>query len=172
MVQGYLLDTNIIEYWFNANRPEHDRVISRIESLPPEAPLGVSTITLGEIEYGHRVVSVAPTSIQVQFSEFVEEQLPQSFDIRRSTVVYYGELRARLFEKYAPKRLRKKGLRPEQLIDPVTSAELGIQQNDLWICAQALERNLVLVTNDDKISRVWDLADDLRHENWAELSDG
>jgi predicted nucleic acid-binding protein len=52
------------------------------------------------------------------------------------------------------------------LIDPVTSRELGIQENDLWIAAQALEYNLVLVTN-DKMDRIRDVCEDLQVENWT-----
>ena len=79
----------------------------------------------------------------------------------------YGELRARLFEKYAPNNKKRKGLRPEQLIDPVTSLELGIQENDLWIAAQAISRNLTLVTN-DAMNRIRDIAGKSLHiDNWA-----
>jgi predicted nucleic acid-binding protein len=52
------------------------------------------------------------------------------------------------------------------LIDPVTSRELGIQENDLWIAAQALEYNLVLVRN-DKMDRIRDACEELQVENWA-----
>ncbi|MCH7920211.1 MAG: hypothetical protein IIC50_19795 [Planctomycetes bacterium] len=78
-------------------------------------------------------------------------------------------LRAALFDKYAPKKNRK-GLRPEQLIDPVTSKGLGVQENDIWIASQALEHNLVLVTN-DQMNHLREVASDLRVENWA-LADG
>jgi len=53
-----------------------------------------------------------------------------------------------LFEKCAPRRRRTKARRPEELTDPVTSKLLGIQENDLWIAAQAFERRFVLVSND------------------------
>jgi tRNA(fMet)-specific endonuclease VapC len=87
-------------------------------------------------------------------------------NITKATRIYYGSLRARIFEKYAPNERRCRGLRPEQLIDLVTSRELGIQENDLWIAAQALEYNLVLVTN-DKMDRIRDVCEDLQVENWA-----
>jgi tRNA(fMet)-specific endonuclease VapC len=83
-----------------------------------------------------------------------------------NTIGYYGSIRARVFEKYAPREKRRRGLRPEQLIDPVTSHELGIQENDLWLAAQAVEFNLVLVTN-DAMQRLQDTCNELRVENWA-----
>ena len=126
----------------------------------------VSAITLGEIEYGLRVVSEDSTPSQEAFRELVEHRLPMVLDISKTTRMYYGLLRARLFEKYAPRRKRRRGLRPEQLIDPVTSRELGIQENDLWLAAQALEFNLVLATN-DALERLRDVCADLMIENWA-----
>jgi predicted nucleic acid-binding protein len=79
----------------------------------------------------------------------------------------YGMLRARLFENYTPNNKKRKGLRPEQLIDPVTSLELGIQENDLWIAAQAMSQNLTLVTN-DKLHQIHEVAgDELHIDNWA-----
>jgi predicted nucleic acid-binding protein len=51
-VHGYLLDTNIVAYWFDERRSEHPRVIQHIQELPDATPLMISAITLGEIEYG------------------------------------------------------------------------------------------------------------------------
>ena len=86
--------------------------------------------------------------------------------VDRNTSHYYGLLRASLFEKFAPKSDRN-GLRPCQLVDPVSATELGIQENDLWIAAQAIEFNLVLVTH-DRIHRLKEVApDELEFEDWA-----
>jgi predicted nucleic acid-binding protein len=75
----------------------------------------------------------------------------------------YGELRASLFEKYIQKGKNK---RPEQLIDPVTATEIGIDENDLWIVAQAITYNLTLVTN-DKMRRIFSVTPkELKHEIW------
>ena len=75
-----------------------------------------------------------------------------------------------LFEKCGPKDKKKRRLRPEQLIDPVTSLELKITENDLWIVSQAITRDFTLVTN-DRISLQPLLAvvgNELQIENWAE----
>ena len=166
MVRGYLLDANIVACWFNESKPGHASVVEHIEGFPDRTPLRVSAVTLGEIEFGHRKESSSPTPIQVQYSRFVRDQLPYVVDIRRSTAVYYGSLRADLFKKYRPKR-RKKPLRPEDLVDPETSLALGIQENDLWIAAQAVEHNLVLVSN-DKLHHIRTVAAGMLDiEDWA-----
>ena len=163
-MHGYLLDTNIVRYWFDERRPEHQRVLQHIQELD-EPPLMISAITLGEIEYGLQVTR-SDTFKQEAYLAFISTNLPMVLDITKTTRIYYGSLRASVFEKYAPNERRRRGLRPEQLIDPVTSRELGIQENDLWIAAQALEYNLVLVTN-DKMDRIRDVCEDLQVENWT-----
>lgn len=139
---GYLLDTNIVSYWFTDGSSEHERVNQYVLSLPEDSLLAISAITLGEIEYGHRAVSADETFKQRAFTDFIDEQLPTVLNVTSSTRIYYGRLRADLFAKFCLASKKRAGLRPEQLIDPVTSLTLGIQENDLWIAAQALEYNL------------------------------
>ena len=165
MSAGYLLDTNIVAYWFDVGRPQHERVVHHIQELPETTPLMISAITLGEIEFGLQVAQ-AKTPEQEAFRAFINTNLPMVLNVTKATRICYGSLRAGVFEKYAPNVKRRRGLRPEQLIDPVTSQELGIQENDLWIAAQALEYNLVLVTN-DKMERIRDVCEELQIENWA-----
>ena len=164
-MHGYLLDTNIVAYWHDARRPEHARVLQRIAALPEEAPLMISAITLGEIEFGLRVSDGNPLEHEF-FRAFIETNLPMVLDVTKTTRIYYGLPRAGVFEKYAPRTKRRRGLRHEQLIDPITSRELGIQENDLWIAAQALEHNLILVTH-DKMERIQGVCEELQIEDWT-----
>ena len=171
MTRGYLLDTNILSLWFdNHDEPGHSRVIDHVDALESSDLLRTSVIVLGEIEFGHRAASPrAGSPIQQTYKKFLKEHVPIAYDVGKATTLYYGPLRARLFEKFAPKRKKGKKLRPEQLKDPVTALELGIDENDLWLAAQALERNLVLVTH-DKMKRIQEvLGGDfrLRIEDWA-----
>jgi len=163
-VGGYLLDTNILTYWFHAERLEHQAVTARISELPEGTFLALSAITLGEIEYGHRVASKEETTRQRAYLDFIEHQPLLVLDIRKSTRLYYGDLRARLFERFATRK--KRGTRPEQLVDPATAETLGIQENDLWIAAQALEYDLTLVTH-DRLERLREAAPMLQIEDWV-----
>ena len=146
-------------------------VKSHIQKLPSDSVLGISIISWGEVAYGHKANllkanSLDETLIQTEYIQFIKSKRPKTFEIDIHTANKYGELRALLFEKYAPKK-RKSGLRPEQLIDPITSRELGIQENDLWIAAQAMVRNMILVTN-DKLAQISKVAgDDLKIKNWT-----
>lgn len=170
-MKGYLLDTNAVSDWLDSSRPRHAAISDRIEHLADtDAILLTSTIVLGEIEYGIRVapeykrqpLDELRAQVDVQF---VHRRL--LLDVARSTAIVYGELRARLFEKYSPHARRKKASRAKELVCPVTPKALGIQTNDLWIAAQAIERNLVLVSN-DAMKRIRDVAPELLVENWAQ----
>jgi len=167
MKRGYLLDTNIIDYWFDRKCVHHARVVEHVNALPADSPLAVSAITLGEIEYGHRAESEGYyTRVQVEFNDFVKKQCAMILDIRKSTANDYGRLRALLLEKYGGRK-EKRCRWPEQMIEPSTGLSLGIQENDLWIAAQALEHRLVLVTH-DRMSRIHDVANDLAFEDWTQ----
>lgn len=164
-MQGYLLDSNIIRYWFDAECPEHERVLRRIAEAPERTPLAVSAITLGEIEYGLRVRDEIP-GFASEITELIQDQLPMVLSVTATTRADYGSIRARLFRKFAPGELRRRARVPEQLADPVTGLTLGIQENDLWIASQAVEHNLVLVSN-DRLARLREAAPELRIANWA-----
>jgi len=161
----YLLDTCIWSYWFNPNSPEHSCIENHVAKLADKSVLGISIITWGEIFYGHRVESRYDKPVQLEYVQFVKSKNPKIFFVDIHTATKYGELRARLFEKIPKKKRRK--LRPEQVIDPISSRELGMQENDLWMAAQAITRNLKLVTN-DKLGRIRSItSNELSLDNWA-----
>jgi len=141
--------------------------MSYVRRLPPDSRLGISIITWGEVVYGHRAVSTQEAPIQAEYLQFIMSKGPKTFFLDdMHTARTYGELRALLFDKYAQKKKRS-GLRPEQLFDPATSLELGIQENDLWIAAQAMVKNLTLVTS-EKLRRISEVAGDkLDIKNWT-----
>jgi len=154
-VRDFLLDTQTVCYWYDSKCVQNQTVLANIESLRRQTELLehkprllVSVITLGEIEFGHRVNSSPDPDVQAEYLKFVREQLPSCLEVTEDAVAAYGELRCRLFNECAPGDKRKPKMRPEQLIDPATSKELKIQENDLWLCAQAIAHGMVLVTND------------------------
>ncbi|MBC7834337.1 MAG: hypothetical protein H7Y88_04450 [Phycisphaerales bacterium] len=117
-------------------------------SLEVKPKLLVSVVTLGEIGFGHRVALTPDPRAQAAYVKFVEDELPNPLELSRDVADAYGHLRTRLFNKYAPGEKRRPKMRPEQLVDPATAKELQIQENDLWLCAQAVAHDMVLVTND------------------------
>jgi tRNA(fMet)-specific endonuclease VapC len=156
-VPDYLLDTNILRYWYEKTCDEHARVVARVDSVRQPDPrtkyvsrLFVSVVTLGEIEYGHRVAHAPDPVKQAAYAKFVREQCPVSLEMTNHVAEQYGEMRAWLFNNCGPNVKRSKAKRAEELVNPTTGKELGIDENDIWIAAQAKTHNLVLVTHDSR----------------------
>ena len=167
---GYLIDTQTIRYWFDGESGYYPKVQAAAEERRGVRPLYVSAVSLGEIAYGHEVNPAGAGPRREAFVEFVREGLPQTLEVSRHTAEHYGRIRALLFEQFGPKSRRTKAKRPEELYDPTSGRDLGIQENDLWIVAQAAERNLVLVTH-DRLARIKEVLGNLepgvRIEDWA-----
>ena len=180
----YLLDTNILSYWYNQKCAEHAKVLARIYAVRNPDPttgyvsrLYISAITLGEIQYGARASHFPDPAKQAEYTaldaaklKFVLEQCPEPFMITRHVADEYGEMRAWLFNNCGPNAKKTKKLRAEEMVHPTTGKELGIDENDLWIAAQAKTHNLVLVTHDfrgnfDRVLKQF--APTLKVEDWA-----
>ncbi len=170
-MRDFLIDTNIWEYWFNEKRqPQHANVLRRVHDLEMRdggSRVWISSITWGELEYGYQTQGDTQISLEMPFRKFILDIGPKEFPVDRHVTRDYGRIRAMLFDKYGPAERKRRGLRPEQLIDPVTSLQLQIQENDLWIVSQAIARNLTLVTNDTMRPLVEVAGGDLHIENWA-----
>jgi len=166
VARDYLIDTNIASYWFNPKAAEHAAVKNVVERLATtQRRLFFSHVSIGEVEYGYRSNRL-DESKRSAFVAFLDEHLPLRLGIDDpGTTAAYGDLRARLFARFAPKT-GKKVRQPEQLIRPDTASSLGIQENDLWIAAQAIAHDLVLVTHDD-MNHLKSVAPELIVEDWA-----
>jgi len=165
-VRDFLIDTNMWAYWFAPRKypKQHAKIKKRLEQLPPEAKIGISVITWGEISVGLSENFKQKTSIQAKHLEFIKAIKPWVVDISTYTAEEYGKLRGRLRTNALK---RKKGLSADGLVDRFTWLELGSLENDLWIATQAITRNLTLVTN-DKLNRIREVAgDDIHIENWT-----
>ncbi|HNQ23888.1 MAG TPA: PIN domain-containing protein [Phycisphaerae bacterium] len=172
-MDGYLLDTNTIRHWFDGDSGKFPAVRAVADSRAADSPMYVSAISLGEIEYGHALNPAPADTRRAAFVTFVREKLRQILSVSKHTAEPYGLIRAELAEKSPPPGGWKNKVRPEQMYDPVAGRELGIDENDLWLAAQAVERNLVLVTS-DKMARVREAVQEVfpsfRSENWAASS--
>lgn len=165
-MRNFLFDTNIWEYLFDPKRfsQQHAHIKSRLEGLPDSVHWGISVITWGEIAVGLPENGKIGASVQREHLKFISAMKPWIIGIDTHTAEEYGKLRGRL---RANALKRKKGLSEEELIDRFTWLELGSLENDLWVAAQAITRNLTLVTN-DKLSQIREVAGtDLHIENWA-----
>jgi predicted nucleic acid-binding protein len=175
--EGFLLDTNIISAWFGEKKAGHDEVLQHVAAAAKtESPLLISAVTFGEITYGHLAESPrGPTEIQKQFSGFVLHEFPAEFyrlPITHHTAERYGAIRAEIFRRYSPAGGRKvRRLHQLDLPDDVEKYGQQIQENDIWLASQAIERNVVFVSH-DKMAVIVECAKvcglELRKQDWCE----
>ena len=157
---SFLIDTMIWAYLFDREKypKEYSNIQRRLESLPSFARLSISVISWGEIAVGF------PDSIQTRHLEFIRSVKPSIITLDHHIAEEYGKLRGDISKKALK---RKKGLNPKDSVDRFTWLEVGSLENDLWIAAQAISRNLTLVTN-DAMERIRKVAGESLHiDNWA-----
>ncbi|MDB5343347.1 MAG: hypothetical protein JWP89_1724 [Schlesneria sp.] len=167
-MEGYLFDTNAVSHWYSGNA----QFTQRVNALASNDQIRVSVITLGELEFGHNLHLGARDLVQRdEFARWVSREFPKErvVEVTRFTREYYGLIRAKIFEKYPP--LGHDENHPERCYDRITASELKIDENDLWIAAQAIEHGLILVTN-DKMQPIKEVAHqsgdwELRYEDWT-----
>ena len=84
-------------------------------------------------------------------------------DLTRHTAAAYAELKTNLAKKYLVKA--KRSDRPkyvEEWVDKNKGQKLQVDENDLWMCAQVKERDLLFVTADIRIQRIADADSEVR----------
>lgn len=149
----YLLDTNLVSVLYDAGRPNHLGVRTALFALDPAAPQLVSAITIGELRFGlalSRAAGRPLTHIEACIERTEEHPLAE---VGRHTAEAFGHVKSSVallridIQRRIPRWV-------EGWSDRVTGQLLQIDENDLWIAAQAVERNLVVLTSDSDFSRV------------------
>ena len=180
MTDAYLLDTNIICALADATRTTHESAVRRLEQARDFVLLPSPAV--GEIEFGMaKAPNLKPDKRQTLRS-FIADFTQLPFD--EHCVQPYAFVRAELWLAHGTPKNRPgahKEHHPEELLEKVTGAELGIDEPDLMIASIAMAQNLVLVTDDRNagMSRVKQAADSvfqkgifpvqLRMENWLDV---
>lgn len=149
----YLLDTNLVSVLYDAGRPNHVAIRTAIAGFDPRAPQLVSVITVGELRFGLALSRAAGKPL-AHIEDCIErtEEHPLA-ELGRYTAEAFGFVKSSI----ALQRIDIQRRIPrwvEAWSDRVTGQLLQIDENDLWIAAQAIERNLVIVTCDTDFTRV------------------
>jgi tRNA(fMet)-specific endonuclease VapC len=159
-MKGYLLDTTAASILWDARHRDYKKIKSFLNTISP-SPTRVSAIVLAEVEYGLKIAPYIDinrqSDIRNELSKFT-----QILDVDKHTIYPYSDLRSELFKKYSPRdrKGRPKAKRPEALVDRTSARELGVQENDIWIASQAIQYNLMLVT-DDYMQRLVEVSENL-----------
>ncbi len=160
----HLLDTNVLSVLFDARRPNHVAVRASLDALDEGEPQYVSVVAMAELRYGMEAARLAGQDVSIIRQTLVEADRYPPAEINRHTAEAYGDVKARLahhwldLSRRAPRWL-------EDWKDRASSKILQVDENDLWLVAQAVERNYHLITSDSRlVERFKPAATELRYQ--------
>ena len=146
---GYLFDTSALPAYLNPTHPHHRSTSDVIIQLPESSPKLVSIITLGEIDYGVQFAELANSSYLKEYRQRLAVIRKYSaLDITKHTSEAYARLKCSLAAHVQRRPGKRMSRWVEDWIVLGSAKRLQIDENDLWIAAQAKERDLVIVTCD------------------------
>ena len=146
----YLLDTNHCSLAIIGN----PNIFTRL-SESSDIPIATTAIVRGEL------INMAAQSQQKQNNLTLIQNFLNGITLHpidAATADIYGQLKADLFDKFAPKDKSQRRR--------FTLQNIGFGENDLWIASTALQYQLTLVTADRDFLRIQE-ACDLTLDNWT-----
>jgi predicted nucleic acid-binding protein len=151
-VEGYLLDTSALSPAVDPGHYQHAAAITTINSIGT-APIFVPVLALAELIYGFQLYQKSTGVILPDAEKMLTAaKLWPPMAVTHHTAPIYAELKAALAVYCMPnvtRQFRKRHV--EDWINQFTCKTIGVDDNDLWICAQARESNFVLVRGDKKM---------------------
>ena len=123
---------------------------------------------VGENNIATTFISVGELSFMAENSKYKEQNLIyldqfladiRVYSIDEKTAYIYGQIKAGLIKKFAPKEKTKR--------KSTKITQLGFDENDLWICAIAIRNQLTLVSADSDFTRIKSVID-FPLENWRD----
>ncbi len=146
----YLLDTNHCSRIILGNTNIIDRVAMIDESL-----IATCVIVKGELTFMMENSKQRESNL-ARLSEFLDDI--RIYFVDDATATIYGQLKASLFKQFAPKEKEKRRR--------TTIADLGFDDNDIWIAATALQHKLTVASTDSDFTRMRSVKAFLL-ENWC-----
>jgi predicted nucleic acid-binding protein len=149
VINGYLLDTNIISILARPNDSRHTVITAHLQAALP-GPIMLPVIAIAEIEFGMAKANGFDEHQRAALRSFFA-RYPLHLGIDDNTIEPYSLIRAQLWRQHGTLGKRGRGhkeKRPEELFDRVTGKELGIDERDLFIASVAAQYGLILATND------------------------
>ncbi|MGO9171126.1 MAG: PIN domain-containing protein [Rhodomicrobium sp.] len=157
-MDGYILDTSVLSAHLDPSHLRHNDMRLAIGALDQVSAQFVSAISLSELTFGVRMAEAfGGASLPSLQQMLIDATSYAVLDVTHHTAAAYAELKTNLAKHYLAKASRRD--RPrwlEDWVDKTSGQKLQVDENDLWMCAQAKERDLVLITGDCRIKRIAD----------------
>lgn len=156
----YLIDTSVLSRMLDATHVDHGKVKVWEASLPSDSRKLLSVVAIAELRFGLALAAAAQRHAVLenlrQIINAADKHTP--LEIMRATAQEYAQLKAAIVAKFLPKRLQQRPNKgwgnPEDWIDEYTGRVLKTQENDIWQCAQAIERDLTFVSCDSGVDTI------------------
>ncbi len=163
-MDGYLLDTTTLSIYLDPSHQYHNEKKKVLDALPADAPRYISAVALAELMFGVNLAEAIGRGDLPALRRMIERARDYAIlDLSHHTAAAYAALKTGLATKYLVNVLRRDRPRYiEDWVDKATGKALSVDENDLWMCAQAKERDLILVTADARMKRIEDADPDVR----------
>lgn len=160
---GYLLETSALSAYLHPGHPHHQFAVKVIDSLPPEALKMVSAVSLGELQFGINFAEFAGSTRLDEYRDRLRTVREYTcLGISQHTADEYAALKGKLAAKVQRNASARLPRWIEDWVDMGSGKRLQIDENDLWICAIAKERDLTVVTGDGDMRVLASVDQDLR----------
>lgn len=155
-MKAYLLETNTLSALLGPDHPKHAAAVATLQGLPEDALKFISCVALAELQFGRELIAAFTGHAPPRLTTVLDQAAAGAIvEVTRHTAASYAQLKAKLAQTYLNKWMRRDRPRwVENWIDKATGEKLQVDENDLWICAQAREHDLILITADAKIDRI------------------
>lgn len=150
-MEQILLDTNFVSVLFDPRRPSYAAVHARAQAFTKRDLVYLSAVVLAELRFGLEAAQRAGQDISHIRQTLAQAAAYPLAEVGRHIAEAYGDVKARLADHYLDlSRRTPRWL--ENWQDRASAQMLQVDENDLWIVAQAVERDYLLVTSDQRLA--------------------
>ncbi len=150
-MDAYLLDTNFISVFYDPRRPDYTAARAVAAAFDAGSPEYLSVVVLAELRYGLGMAELAGQNLAHIRRTIEQAESRPLAEVSRHTPQAYGKVKAQLAAHWTDLS-RKLPRWPEDWKDRVSGKTLQVDEGDVWLVAQAVERNYVLVTMDQNLA--------------------
>ena len=132
--------------------------MEHFRNTPHENIVWVCPISLAEIEWGLRTTVTTDPQRRARYRQFIEENMLDFVrPIETTTRDSYAEIMHRIWQAHPPANANVDTQRH--------LSEHGVDVNDVWIAAVALEHGLILLTS-DQMNTIRNCVPEVTIHNW------